>query len=59
LLGFDELLEAGLGQHQLKECIDLMFMEGSMKKKDTPVVTINRNFEYNLANRIEQSDLSK
>ena len=59
LLGFDELLEAGLGQHQLKECIDLMFMEGSMKKKDAPVVTINRNFEYNLANRIEQSDLSK
>ena len=59
LLGFDELLEAGLGQHQLKECIDLMFMESSREKNDTPMVTINRNFEYNLANRIEQSDLSK
>ena len=59
MLGFDELLEAGIGQHQLKECIELMFVEEGVKKNNTPTAAINLNFEKNLANPIEQSDLVK
>lgn len=59
MLGFDELLEAGLGQHQLEECIELMFMEGDEKKDNTPTTILDVRFVENLANRIERSDLVK
>ena len=59
MLGFDELLEAGLGQHQLEECIELMFTEGYEKKDNTPTTILDVRFVENLANRIERSDLVK
>lgn len=59
MLGFDELLEADIGQHQLEECIALMFSDRDENKNGTTVSKINLNFEKNLANRIEKSDLIK
>ena len=59
LLGFDELLEAGLGQRQLEECIELMFTEGDEKKNNTPTTRLDLRFVVNLVNRIEPSDLAK
>lgn len=59
MLGFDELLEAGLGQRQLEECIELMFTEGDEKKNNTPTTRLDLRFVVNLVNRIEPSDLAK
>lgn len=54
LLGFNELLESGLGNHQLKECTDMMFKDAAVK--DSTKTSINSKFMNYLINPVERKD---